>query len=100
MIKRTKKTGSTLLCPVCRSFHDYNIKDNPAVNEDNTMAIIIRYITSLNLLSRLDFLLGAVFRFCFEANVKNLLKPICYLYFTLDRKSTRLNSSHVAISYA
>src|SRR5699024_8472781 len=65
MIKRTKKTGTTCLCPVCRSFHDYNIKDNPADNEDNNMPVIIRSITILTLHMLLELHLDAVYRYSY-----------------------------------
>src|SRR5699024_10809179 len=38
-----------------------------------------------------------------ERGVQNLLRPTAYFYgheIKIDRKSTRLNSSHVSISYA
>src|SRR5699024_11305859 len=37
---------------------------------------------------------------CFSANVFNVILDVSHSFLMRDRKSTRLNSSHVSISYA
>src|SRR5690625_6506566 len=67
----------------------------------------MRYITILNVISKFVFTL-AVFVFIKEKSdyiLQPLLTTLGYIvagFFSMniDRKSTRLNSSHVAISYA